>query len=60
MLLLLAGFADTFTSIPNAAANAKLRIVLDSPQVRRLLTERGRLDIREHPGKYTAEQTSRT
>jgi len=66
VLAVLAAYSLTF--FPNSFANAKLNIVLDSPEVRRLLLEQGTLDkagdalwenkerpvidMWEHPEKY--------
>jgi hypothetical protein len=44
IVVLAVAMADSFTYIPNSFANAKLRIVLDSPEIRRLLLEQGTLD----------------
>jgi len=73
IVMLALGVVYTFTFIPNSSANAKLHIVLDSPDVRRLLVEQGTLDkagdalwekkerpvidMWEHPEKYAARRS---
>jgi hypothetical protein len=70
IILLALGVAYAFSWIPNSVADSGLHVVLDSPNVRRLLIEQGKpdkagdtiweakkrpiIDMLEHPEKYIA------